>query len=135
MNTFRPIAKWQMLLAKHYDMPDVLKMTYNDARDYLANQDYRLIFANTVPGPTEGMIYVAIIEGPEDWIAFVTEAIGQWRRNVRRFTFEMNGRTQIESVISLGGWRVGMPIKQQEARLLAGAVLFTREHGIGGAKV
>lgn len=135
MTYTKPIAKWQMLLAKHYAMPDVLKMTYNDARDYLAMQGYRLIFANTVQGPDGGMLYVAVIDGPDDWLAFVTEAIAQWRRNVRRFTFEMNGREQIQRVLSLGGWKVGMPVTQQDARLLAGAVIFTRDHGVRGAKV
>jgi hypothetical protein len=128
-NYAKPIAKWQSLIAKRYGMPDVLKMTYNDARNHLATNGFRLVFANTVRGLEGGMIYVAIIEGPDDWVAFFTEAVAQWKRNVRRFTYEMHGRKQIEEVMQLGTWRPGLPVTQSEAMLLAQAAIFTREQG------
>ena len=131
MNTsyVKPIAKWQTIVAKRYDMQEVLRMTYYDARDYLAVNGFRLVFANTVRGLEKGMLYVAIIEGPDDWVAFVTEAIAQWKRNAPRFTFEMYGRNQIEAVMQLGAWRPGLPVTQDDARLLAQAAIFTRERG------
>lgn len=128
MTYLNPLAKWQNLAAD-YIGEDISRMHYSTAKEFLNEHGVALVFANTVRTHSGKTVYIAIIECNYDWIGFVTEAAGAWRKNVERFTLQIKGKQQIESLLVYGiGWS-GSKIGQREAIEIASVAMFTREQG------
>lgn len=123
-----PVAKWQLLIAEHAGL-DVSRMHYQSAKDFLAEQGISLVFANTVKTRQGTSAYVAVIEYEHDWLAFVTEAAGAWRKDVARFCLILRGKVRITEILLFGiGW-TGERFTQREAIEIASLAIFTRENG------